>query len=299
MPHIDPYNPLDLEALGASLLRELERHPVYAFEELPDFVGAGIYALYYVGSSAPYASLGVFNRKQECRIPIYVGRSKDSGARQGLNPFEPVTSKPLHGRVKQHQRSIASVANLSADDFRVRVLVVMPIWIPLAEAMAIRQYRPLWNSQLQGFGIHAPGAGRDKQKRSDWDILHPGRGFAAKLTGAATTTQSTLLAQIDRASRDAVRRLAARDPDIDAPIPPPPGQAARDGVPDLPHRLAPSAVEHVLVGEGLQPRCFAHAEVAYSAVGAAQHVLAARNAVHAGLERLRRGVQRRTRMPWV
>lgn len=35
---------------------------------------------------------------------------------------------------------------------------------------------------LDGFGIHDPGKGRHRGKRSLWDTLHPGRKFALPLT---------------------------------------------------------------------------------------------------------------------
>lgn len=213
MTQIDPYNPLDLEALGDSLLRELERRPIQPLAELKPFVGAGIYALYYVGSSDPYAPLGQCNRHGGCRVPIYVGRSKDSGARRGLDPFEPVTARLLFDRVREHRRSVEQANNLTADDFVARTLVVMPIWIPLAEAMAMRRYRPLWNSQLQGFGIHAPGGGRAGQAQSEWDVLHSGRKFASDLPASARSLEE-LLERMRQGSRDAAERFAAMERDI-------------------------------------------------------------------------------------
>lgn len=209
MTAIDPYNPLDLEALGLSLIRELERRPAERLSELTSFVGSGIYALYYVGSVEPYAEIGAFNRKHECALPIYVGRAKEPGARQGLSPFEPVTQQLLWSRINQHRRSIELAANLEVEDFRVSALVCMPIWIPLAEAVAIRRYRPLWNSQLQGFGIHAPGSGRSGQERSQWDQLHPGRAFATSLR--QNRQAEVLLAQTKAAAKESV---AAREAEM-------------------------------------------------------------------------------------
>jgi hypothetical protein len=209
MTAIDPYNPLDLEALGLSLIRELERRPADRLSALTPFVGSGIYALYYVGSSAPYEVLGEFNRQQDCALPLYVGRAKEPGARQGLSPFEPVTQQLLWARINQHKRSIELASNLDVDDFRVSALVCMPIWIPLAEAVAIRRYRPLWNSQLQGFGIHAPGSGRAGQERSQWDELHPGRLFATDLR--QNRQAKVLLAQTRAAAKESV---AAREAEM-------------------------------------------------------------------------------------
>ncbi len=55
--------------------------------------------------------------------------------------------------------------------------------IGIVEASLIRQYTPIWNSCIDGFGNHDPGSGRYDQAKSDWDILHPGRHWADKLRG--------------------------------------------------------------------------------------------------------------------
>ncbi|MBN1485361.1 MAG: Eco29kI family restriction endonuclease [Chloroflexia bacterium] len=46
-------------------------------------------------------------------------------------------------------------------------------------------WNPLWNSGLDGFGNHDPGRGRYNQAKSEWDVLHPGRPWAERLTGAS------------------------------------------------------------------------------------------------------------------
>jgi hypothetical protein len=51
------------------------------------------------------------------------------------------------------------------------------------EAELIRRYAPLWNSTIDGFGNHDPGAGRREQAKSEWDVLHPGRPWVEKQTG--------------------------------------------------------------------------------------------------------------------
>jgi len=203
MNQVDPYNPLDLEALGQSLLRHLERQPLHPLGAVERFSGSGVYALYYQGDGDPYGPIGRFNRPI-CKLPIYIGRAKDPGSRTGFDPLKQIDSPLLRERVQQHKKSIGSTENLQVADFAARLLVVMPIWIPLAEAMAIRRYRPLWNSQLQGFGIHAPGSGRSGQKRSQWDELHPGRVFAAGLKRNERATRSALLERMRGAVQDAV-----------------------------------------------------------------------------------------------
>lgn len=237
------YNPLDLEALGDSLLRELERQRLFQLASVERFRGSGIYALYYQGNSEPYELLGEFNRDHGCRVPIYIGRAKDTGGRRGLSPFEPVTGSLLWERVNHHKRSIESATSLSVEDFAVRALVVMPIWIPLAEAMAIRRYKPLWNSHLQGFGIHAPGSGRSEQKRSEWDELHPGRGFAGALKRNESATRQALLERLREASRVSVEGLLASMPPQDRaelieqqPPPASPAPRSRSGASPRPKR---------------------------------------------------------------
>jgi len=51
------------------------------------------------------------------------------------------------------------------------------------EAALIKLSKPLWNSALDGFGNHTPGAGRFNQAKSDWDVIHSGREWAEKCTG--------------------------------------------------------------------------------------------------------------------
>src|SRR5579884_2027835 len=215
MERIDPYNPLDLEALGDSLLRHLERQTPHPLTDVPTFVGSGIYALYYCGDVEPYGALGRYNVESQCALPIYVGRAKGPGARRGISPFEPVRQALLWGRIQEHRRSISNVVNLDPADFTVRALVVMPIWVPLAEAMAIRQYRPLWNVRIAGFGIHAPGGGRQQQRISEWDELHPGRSFAKTLKQRRSAVPESRLVQLRaeiEADVDAARKRREQAP---------------------------------------------------------------------------------------
>lgn len=62
--------------------------------------------------------------------------------------------------------------------------------IGTVEAALIRYYQPLWNTTIDGFGNHDPGSGRYSQAKSDWDVIHPGRLWAEKCTGASATVDS-------------------------------------------------------------------------------------------------------------
>lgn len=59
--------------------------------------------------------------------------------------------------------------------------------IGTVEAALIRHYKPVWNTEIDGFGNHDPGKGRYNQAKSDWDIIHPGRPWADKLTGEGSS----------------------------------------------------------------------------------------------------------------
>ena len=60
------------------------------------------------------------------------------------------------------------------------------------EAEMIRRYAPLWNTVIDGFGNHDPGSGRYDQAKSEWDVLHPGRPWAARLRGASPSLKQVM-----------------------------------------------------------------------------------------------------------
>ena len=54
-----------------------------------------------------------------------------------------IKEQKLFSRVMKHKQSIEKVSNLDVKDFHVRVLVVTPTWIPLAETYCkFRNSRP-------------------------------------------------------------------------------------------------------------------------------------------------------------
>ena len=191
------YNPLEIGELAASLTRAIEAAPASPLDALPRFKGVGVYALYYRGEFSPYARLASVNGKT-ARVPIYVGKAVPKGARIG-DPDAGMAEKgsKLYSRLQKHLESIRSVKNLDAADFLARWLVVEPVWVPLGESALIRSYLPLWNACVDGFGNNAPGGRREKQHRSEWDTLHPGRPWADKL-GTPPTTIAEITAKVKK-----------------------------------------------------------------------------------------------------
>lgn len=145
------------------------------------FDGVGVYAIYYKGDFKPYSSF-----KGE-EVPIYVGSAVMVGKRKGLKDVG--SGRQLYNRLAQHSKSIGLSNNLDLGDFCCRYLIVVPVWIELAERFLIEHYRPIWNTVIDGFGNHDPGAGRKDMKRPRWDILHPGRPWAKKLKAAENPAQ--------------------------------------------------------------------------------------------------------------
>ncbi|MCX7004235.1 MAG: Eco29kI family restriction endonuclease [bacterium] len=177
----EPYNPLDKRNLGinvaeAMLMKNIEKMPV-----AKSFDGAGIYAIYYTGSFAPYKPIAEANTLHRFNLPIYVGKAIPAGARKGGLGLDAPAGPVLYKRLCEHAQSIEQTKNLHLLDFRCRYLIVDDIWIPLGESLLIETFTPLWNMVLDGFGNHDPGGGRYNQQISPWDVIHPGRSWASKL----------------------------------------------------------------------------------------------------------------------
>lgn len=180
MSQVVPFNPLDKKNLGASVADALLKSGVHPLGELPVIDGAGVYAIYYRGPFPAYKRLAKAN-KDECAVPIYVGKAIPTGARKGGGKGESDgPSKSLVGRLRDHAKSVRAAQDLDIGDFLCRYLVVDDIWIPLGESLLIARFTPVWNSLVDGFGNHTPGKGRFEGMRPRWDVLHPGRAWADK-----------------------------------------------------------------------------------------------------------------------
>ncbi|KRG57347.1 Eco29kI family restriction endonuclease [Stenotrophomonas maltophilia] len=175
------FNPLDKKNLGASVAEALLTKEVHPLGQLPQFDGAGIYAIYYTGDFEAYEQIARLNNDGKFMLPIYVGKAVPAGARMGASTDVP-PGKVLFKRLKEHGESIRAATNLNIEDFFCRFLVVDDIWIPLGESLIISRFTPVWNSLIDGFGNHNPGKGRHAGMRPRWDVLHPGREWAQRLS---------------------------------------------------------------------------------------------------------------------
>lgn len=181
------YDPLDYNNLARSVVEALlgarpSTIPPDAFD------GSGVYAIYYAGSLEYRATASAEE------VPIYVGKAIPPGGRRGGRGDGPAATRPLHRRLRDHAKSIGQTTNLSLEHASCRHLVVVPVWINLAERFLIDHFKPLWNTVLDGFGNHDPGRGRRNSARPRWDIMHPGRAWATRLR--ASESREDILAAI-------------------------------------------------------------------------------------------------------
>jgi len=166
----DPTDPNTAGRVVALTLVAQARHPLSA---IPDFYGAGVYAIYYKGDFAPYAPLSGTDH------PIYVGKADpdNQAAKDAVSQ-----GTKLSGRLNEHAKSIRkATSTLSIEDFECRFLIVQTGFQKSAEDYLINFFKPIWNSETKicfGLGKHGDSSETRGNKRSPWDTMHPGREWA-------------------------------------------------------------------------------------------------------------------------
>jgi hypothetical protein len=175
----DAFNPFAPKVVGElianTLLVQDRQH--LAASVVTKFYGAGVYALYYKG---PFDAYRPISRREH---PIYVGKS-DPAHLHAENPKQQGTR--LYRRLLDHHGNLSDIQNLKIEEFDCRFLVVHSAWVKPAEDYLIEHFHPVWNKEMkicQGFGKHGDSSDTRKNKRSPWDILHPGRGWATSEQG--------------------------------------------------------------------------------------------------------------------
>lgn len=195
------FNSATFRGVVADAISFFSATPAHQLPPVQPFTGGGVYGLYYTGPFQPYGKLSAINKNGQA-IPIYVGKAVPKGWRTSRNHTAADLDHPLFRRLKEHARSIEHAAStLNPADFQFRFMVLngdMGDLVVPVEAELIRVLKPLWNVAVDGFGNHDPGSGRYQQSCSEWDVLHPGRPWASRLTGSQPT-QSKIIAKIHQA----------------------------------------------------------------------------------------------------
>ncbi|MFI7437807.1 Eco29kI family restriction endonuclease [Micromonospora haikouensis] len=169
----DPSAPATTGRVVALTTIAQRRHPLVS---LQPFYGAGVYALYYKGPFGAYSPLSGTEQ------PIYVGKAdpKNVAAKDAVSQ-----GTSLFDRLNEHRKNIAkATSTLRAEDFDCRFLIVQTGYQRAAEEYLINFFKPIWNNEMRicyGLGKHGDSATTRANKRSPWDTLHPGRGWAGGL----------------------------------------------------------------------------------------------------------------------
>jgi hypothetical protein len=156
-----------------------ERVPL---ERIARTYGSGVYAIYYRGDHPAYNSVSM------TETPIYVGKAdpKHADARTAREQ-----GPQLYGRLTDHRRMIRTVGDhaikyglpnpLRIEDFQCRRLVCATNAQLVAERHLIGTFKPVWNNEVGicwGISKHGDAAKTRANKRSPWDVMHPGRAWA-------------------------------------------------------------------------------------------------------------------------
>lgn len=107
-----PYNPLDKLRLAESVVGALLRQEARRLPPEPSFQGAGIYAIYYLGTFEAYSPVAEQNQHGRLNLPIYVGKAVPPGGRQGGFRLPSRPTSALFTRLGQHASSINDATNL-------------------------------------------------------------------------------------------------------------------------------------------------------------------------------------------
>ncbi len=107
-----PFNPLDKKHLGDSVAEAMLRTDIHPLPPEP-FIGAGIYAIYYIGGFDLYETIAKANIGNRFSKPIYVGKAVPAGARKGGFGLGADPGMALQRRLAEHAESIRQVSNLS------------------------------------------------------------------------------------------------------------------------------------------------------------------------------------------
>ena len=175
----DPTNPETAGRLVALALVAQDRVPL---ARIARTYGSGVYAIYYHGDHPAYATVS------NTETPIYVGKADPKSADARTSREQ---GPQLYGRLADHRRMIKTVGEyasahglphpLNVDDFTCHRLVCATNAQLVAERHLIGTFKPIWNNEMGicwGISKHGDAATTRANKRSPWDVMHPGRSWA-------------------------------------------------------------------------------------------------------------------------
>lgn len=177
------FDPADPKAIGRMVSIALLAQPLIPLADVSPAYGSGVYAIYYHGNHPLYSGIS------GSETPIYVGKADpandDASTTREQGP-------KLTARLLEHAGTIrtaeaytdqlpAHLSPIKLEDFQCRRLVCATNAQLVAEKHLIRTFWPIWNAETKacwGMSKHGDAASTRANKRSPWDVLHPGRPWA-------------------------------------------------------------------------------------------------------------------------
>jgi hypothetical protein len=177
------FDPADPKAIGRMVSIALLAQPMIPLADVRTAYGSGVYAIYYRGEHPLYAGIS------GSETPIYVGKAdpanddasttREQGAKLTARLLEHAgtigTAEAYTDRLPEH------LSPIRLADFRCRRLVCATNAQLVAEKHLIRTFWPIWNAETKacwGMSKHGDAASTRANKRSPWDVVHPGRAWA-------------------------------------------------------------------------------------------------------------------------
>jgi hypothetical protein len=201
---LSSFDPSDPKTVGRMVSLALLAQPMVPLETVKPAYGSGVYAIYYSGDHPLYA------RISGTETPIYVGKADpnngDASTAREQGPR-------LTGRLIEHAGTISTAERFGLSsalppglhliqlaDFSCRRLVCATNAQLVAERHLIRMFWPVWNSDTKacwGMSKHGDAANTRRNKRSPWDVVHPGRPWALDEQLVDNATADEVAARID------------------------------------------------------------------------------------------------------
>ena len=197
------FDPADPKVVARMVSIALLAQPLTPLRNVTRSYGSGVYAIYYQGNYPLYAGIS------GSETPIYVGKA-DPAQHDASTTRE--QGEKLTKRLAEHAAAISTAELYSSAlrrrngtirlaDFHCRRLVCATNAQLAAERHLILMFWPLWNSETRtcwGFGKHGDAAKTRRNKRSPWDVVHPGRRWALPKRLVDSLTPEEIHARIKR-----------------------------------------------------------------------------------------------------
>jgi hypothetical protein len=157
--------------------------PLVPLTDVRAAYGSGVYAIYYRGNHPLYSGIS------GSETPIYVGKADPANDDASTTREQ---GAKLTARLLEHAGTIGTaegyadklpshLSSIKLADFVCRRLVCATNAQLVAEKHLIRTFWPIWNSETKacwGMSKHGDAATTRANKRSPWDVVHPGRLWA-------------------------------------------------------------------------------------------------------------------------